>query len=249
MEWMQERQLHLGASEARKLVPLTATGRPRKITDKDYLDILASKMVYISQDMCESTGAAARGHILEPFAVEAFNDAKIFNKKMYHWDDFMIYRSGVRSLSYSPDSLDIDQREFEKTTSGVSALADLLKPKLLVEVKSYSMNHHVLIGNSDKKLLEERWQIATAMFVSPSIEKAALVLFNPETSSDWKQSALMWHEYKRADLQDEMDELRKVERNWQTFVHDYKIPENHKVCKFKPGEIEEILEKRAKLNP
>lgn len=59
----------------------------------------------------------------------------------------------------------------------------------------------------------------------------------------------MWHEYERADLEKEMEELRKVEANWQQFVYDYKTPENHKLCRFKPGEIEEILEERAKLNP
>lgn len=189
MEWMQERQLHLGASEARKLVPLTATGRKRNVTDEDYLGILAGKIAYIGQDACESTGAAARGHILEPFAVEAFNEAEVFEEKMFHWDDLLIHRSGDWSLSYSPDSLDIDQREFEKTASKKGVPAELLKPTRLVEVKSYGIAKHLQTACAKPETLEERWQIAAAMLVSPSIEKAALALFNPDIGRDGRTPA------------------------------------------------------------
>ena len=73
LEWLLERQKYLTASDIKSLVPVTRTGRPRKVDDEAYFRVLASKLTKLTSEDCWSFGAAARGHILEPYAIDALN--------------------------------------------------------------------------------------------------------------------------------------------------------------------------------
>lgn len=237
LDWMKERQSHLTASEVKALLPFTSTGKKRKITDADYLKVYAGKIKRLTEEDCWSYGAAARGHLLEPYAIEAYNSLGQF-PKLYHWDDELI-GGDLYSLSYSPDALDLETRMKRK------------QPKVLGEVKSYTAERHLLTAMKPKEELEERWQIATAMAVSPSIERAYLILYNPDIRVPCAQMYIMG--YYREDLLEEIEQVRKIETKWLDFVRSNCLDSS---TALKQGSsfstwqvIEDELKQRQRLNP
>lgn len=206
LDWMLARQQYLTASEVKQLIPFTATGKPRKITMETYMKIYAKKLAKLDQDDCVSSGAAARGHLLEPYAIESFN--KLVGADLKHWDDVLV-TTPYHVLAYSPDSLDVDCPKDTVEASDVM-------PTVMGEVKSYGADKHLECAMKMKGELEERWQIAAAMCVSPSIEKAYLILYNPDV--DNSEAQLLAHEYSRVDLAEEMKVILEVEQNWLAFI-------------------------------
>lgn len=205
LRWLRERQKYLTASDVRSLVPLTKTGRPRKIDDIDRLKLLAKKQVELTEEDCWSYGAAARGHLLEPYAIDALNDFLINRgaprQMFFHWDDELITRHG-RDLAFSPDAMDIPQLH-----------DDFAMPTRIAEVKCYSPDRHIVTAFTDKSEIEERWQIATAMTLLDTIEEAYLVLFNPSM----RKNRLFVIQYTRNDLKKEIEMISKVELDWMLF--------------------------------
>ena len=239
LEWLQKRQKYLTASDVRKLIPLTATGRSRKVDEETYLKVYANKLTMLTKDDCISYGAAARGHLLEPFAVEALNqilDKKLLTMKFYHWDDEIISVEG-RSLAFSPDAM---------THQDDASYADGL-----AEIKCYSDEKHLATACRNKRFIEERWQIACAMAVLDNIDYAFLVLFNPRMTELARTFAIR---YSRHDLQDEIDMILKIEDDWNRFVErirhrGFPTPAvfSHDAGKDE-SEIIEILEKSERLS-
>jgi hypothetical protein len=102
-------------------------------------------------------------------------------------------------------------------------------------------------------MLEERWQIATAMALCDTIELAHLALFNPSLST----RRLVVIEYGRKDLEKEIQEILEVEEKWDDFI------DNGKMDKMLPNDyrfwtsavvhdetaIIEDLKKKKNLNP
>lgn len=202
LEWLKERQHFLTASDVKSLVPVTKTGRPRKITDDDRLKLWAEKCVHLTEEDCYSYGAAARGHILEPIAVQKANEA---GKTHYKWWDDMLVTRPMRSIAYSPDAADISMEEFMQGKA----------IKSLMEVKCYANGKHLEVANTPIKKLEERWQIATAMACDPCIEDALLVLYNPKLESEL---SLFVTFIDRDDLLEEIDMVKEVEDEWKHFT-------------------------------
>lgn len=239
-EWLIARQFFLNASEIKQLIPYTATGRDKKITDIDYAKILIKKKKILTKDDCMSYGAAARGHILEPYAINAVNDHLHLN--MNHWDDCLIYDI-TRKVAYSPDGLDIPQLDKNK----IRLSTDDIKPTKLVEIKSYSEENHIKCILSEPDKLEERWQIATAMLVSPSIENAIIAFYNPSLLN----CELGIIEYDRGDLITEIGIIEKVINDWTKFsmskLHNWITSGYH--GKIKEQDIYEEYEARKRLNP
>lgn len=203
--WLRERQKYLTASDIKSLVPFTKTGRPRKITDIDRLKLLAKKQVKLTPDDCYSYGAAARGHLLEPYAIDALNDWFIdrgaTRQMFFHWDDELITLPN-RELAFSPDALDIPQLHNDDAV-----------PTMMAEVKCYSPDRHIATAYTMRDEIEERWQIATAMALLDTIERAYLVLFNPSMM----KNRLFVIEYDRQSLKDEIAMVAKVELDWLLF--------------------------------
>lgn len=240
--WLKARQRYLTATDIKDLLPITKTGRPRSVSKEDYLKVLARKLTKVDASSCESSGAMARGHILEPFAIDAYNEREI--DKLFHWDDAVIGRNNQPyCLGFSPDALDVKQPD------GVSFIASDISPKALGEVKSYSPERHLACASTDPENLEERWQVAAAMACCDTIEKASLIFFNP--SLQW---FMFVAEYTRADLSNEIDMCLNIEEDWLYFFDRWtplSLPnkaygtENNLMEK---AIVDKIIEKE-KLNP
>lgn len=241
LAWMQERQKFLTASDVKALLPYTATGRAKKITDEDYLKVYAKKMIQLTDADCISRGAAARGHILEPFAVEEYNANRASSMpKLIHWDDIVISKGPQDHLAYSPDALDVPIAGREKPTS-------------LGEVKCYSPERHLSVAMMDKSKCEERWQVATAMAVSQTIRTARLILFNPDMKN--KSARLFVKTWDRCDLADEIEAIEDVERKWLDFIDGVDSGKFRLLNDIKPmhvrntEEIIDIIEEDHRFDP
>lgn len=205
LDWLKQRQKFLTASDIKSLIPFTKTGRPRKIDDMDRLKLYAKKQVELTEDDCWSYGAAARGHLLEPYAIDALNDWFIdrgaTRQMFFHWDDEVISLP-ERSIAFSPDAMDIPQLHNPDAV-----------PTKIAEVKCYSPDRHIATAFTERDKIEERWQIATAMALLDTIEEAYLVLFNPSM----RKYRLFVIEYRRKDLEEEISTILKVELEWMLF--------------------------------
>lgn len=252
LEWLMARQDYLTASEIRSLIPLTKTNRARTITDMDYLKVWSGKIVNLTEEDCWSTGAAARGHLLEPYAVDALNTALIeydpaAAEHYYHWDDVLVIKS-KRDIAFSPDAMNIplsdDKVWFNVDDVPITAIA---------EVKCYGRERHLTTAYTEKYMLEERWQIATAMALCDTIKYAHLALFNPSLST----RRLFVIEYERKDLEKEIQEILEVEEKWSDFIDNRKmskmLPEDYRfwTSTLVPDEatIIEDLKEKKNLNP
>lgn len=218
IEWMKSRCYFLCASDIKKLVPFTASGRPKKITDMDRIRVLSNKLKYIMDDDCVSTGAAARGHMLEPFAIEDFNEYLIENDidmRFHHWDDVTIVSRKMpdyRGVSFSPDGMSVDQDRYSDKKAIM--FNDIPKDTKIVEVKSYSTEKHIVCGLTDKMELEERWQIAMAMYVCPQqINEAYLIFYDPSC-----YEKMFVKRYLRSDLRDEIKTICQIYDDWVDFI-------------------------------
>lgn len=222
LSWLQQRQNHLTATDIKDLLPYTNTGRDKKITEWDYVKVYSRKMTELTEDDCWSEGVAARGHLLEPYAINSFN--AITSGGLYHWDDCVIYNENEFGLSYSPDGLNIDCQQFiprptksiPNPTLSPKISCTKIEPTMLGEVKSYGVEKHYKTAYTAANKLEERWQIATAMTVNPTIKEAFLVLYNPDIKIKDEQVFIV--KYNREDLLNEIDTIKKIEKNWLEFV-------------------------------
>lgn len=241
LAWMQERQKFLTASDVKALLPYTATGRAKRITEEDYLKVYAKKAVQLTEADCISKGAAARGHILEPFAIEEYNaNRELSMPGLIHWDDIVIAKGPQNHLAYSPDALDV-------------SISGGKKPTLLGEVKCYSPERHLSVAKMDKMKCEERWQVATAMAVSPTIRAARLILFNPDMKS--KTSRLFVKTWDRYELMDEIEKIEEVEKGWLDFIDEIDngkfrmLNDIEPICVRNAEEIERIIEEEHRFDP
>ena len=205
LDWLRKRQEYLTASDIRSLLPVTKTGRPRKVTETDYLKVKAAKLKELTEEDCWSYGAAARGHILEPYAIEEFNRTHADGRTFYHWDDAIV-DDGNGGIAFSPDGMDVPMPSDADYTS-VAALASSI-----VEVKSYSPERHLVTAHTPKDQIEERWQIAHAMAVCANIRDAWLLLYNPSM-----KARLYGIHYTRKDLEQEIGTVFKVALDWALF--------------------------------
>lgn len=255
IEWMRERQRHLCASDIKKLIPYTASGRAKKITDEDRMRILSNKLKFIGPDECMSTGAAARGHILEPFAIEDLNahlSETGCDLRFHHWDDVVIAEDKPMGLSFSPDGMN-----FAMDTSDRLVKAGNIHPNTkIVEVKSYSTEKHMMCGMTDKMKLEERWQIATAMETCWQIYEALLLFYDPSC-----MKKIFVKRYTRLDLETELDIINDVRKDWLDFINRSKLldmdsddwnNESSIVIDGNSNDMDEIrkkIESMSRLNP
>lgn len=245
LEWMMARQNCLTASDVKDLLPVTRTGRKRIIDDESYLKVLSRKLIYLTKQDCVSVGAAARGHILEPYAIDVYNKTMDFDTAtLYHWDDIVVTRHHHHryGLAFSPDAvsspLDGDVPDCIVANNGI---------KIIGEVKSYGPEHHMICGYTNKADLDERWQIATAMAVADTIEKALLLFYNPSMTD-----RLFVVDYDREDLDEEIKMVLEVEKNWLGWIENLdKLDRNFLIPNTRNTELDIIYEimQREELNP
>jgi hypothetical protein len=203
-EWLDARRSYLTASDIQKLLPMTPTGRARLGINEVQLKVWAKKQCEITDEDVVSTGAMARGHLLEPYAIAAFNTLGRGTALMHHWDDCLIYSPD--GIACSPDSLDIKQSTKMVQIDGLHREA---AATMVAEVKCYNAETHYEAGLAHPGMLSERWQLATAFYVMPTIELGVLVFFNPLV-----KHPLFVHEYTRADLTAELAMIEVVGKSY-----------------------------------
>ncbi len=250
LNWLRARQQFLTATDVKELLPITKTGRKRTVNDETYLKVLARKMVNLTEDDCVSTGAAARGHILEPYAIDRYNEVDYGkNDYLWHWDNVVVTRKDPNrfSLAFSPDAMSysMPHNTSDKIDTVMSCFSDM--SITIGEIKSYSPERHIIAAYTPKKELEERWQIATAMAVCKSIETAYLLLYNPSISNQ-----LYIVDYDRRDLVDEIEMVLEVEKNWLAWFAAFNKPSFYHTVIGEPDEEQAIIRsimKQEELNP
>lgn len=214
LEWMKERQRYLTASDIKELLPVTKTGRARKVTEENFWKVYANKIINLTEDDTWSNGVMARGHLLEPFAVQAYNEwaDEGRGRHLYHWDDIVIpkYNCDHQHLAFSPDAMSFEQpyRDVARYDHEIPELT------IIGEVKSYSPDRHLISINSGKMDREERWQIATAMACNENIVAALLIFFNPALEED----RLSFDTYLKSDLEEEIKIIEDIEDKWIAFL-------------------------------
>lgn len=248
LEWLKARQQCLTASDVKSLIPVTRTGRKRTIDDDDYIRVLSKKLVNLTADDCISVGAAARGHVLEPYAIEMFNgsDVAIDHGTFHHWDDVVFVRDGHKmfELGFSPDAMNVNMSQFEQRGSMMIPTSDVTS---IAEVKCYQADHHLSCAYTPKDLVEERWQLATAMAVCESIEDAYLLFYNPSMKTQ-----LYIEGYDRQDLESEIDMVLEVEENWLAWLADFRKLDCCYMVSGDEGREHDIIQqiiKSEELNP
>lgn len=243
IEWLRQRQRYLTASDIKSLLPVTKTGRKREVGDIEYLKVMASKMVTLSEEDCMSYGAAARGHIMEPYAIDALNTMLVEMQgkeaEQFHWWDDKLVTLAGRAIAFSPDAMDVPM--------DVPSLA----PHAIAEVKSYDAAHHLAVAYTPKEQIEERWQIACAMALLDSIDHAYLVLFNPKMK--YRKTFII--RYERHELSREIEMILEVEKNWKEFREHGPLttmPPSGAIHSHHGGSEESIIEeveRKMRLNP
>lgn len=209
-DWMKARSRLLTASNIKNILPVTETGRKRSQAqiEANMMKVVASmSTLYIPVEECVSTGAAARGHLLEPIAIK-----EAVNLGLYHWDD-VVFKKGI--LGWSPDALSIPQ---DGEFLGDKGLYDIDKkgapcPSAIGEVKSYGMEKHTAAVYMDKELLPERWQLAVGMLMLPCCRGAHLIFFNPDS-----RDRLAVKTYTRKDLEEEIEMIEEAVVSFAEFL-------------------------------
>lgn len=219
IEWLQARRLVLTATDIRK--HKTDTNKILKMDPGEYqvLPGFASLWAEKKSDMIDldtrSYDAMARGHILEPYAVESFNEAQITDKIMYHWDDCIIARNRI---GFSPDSLSVPQLTYGHMLAVMDSGKMVDKdhtvydaPGSVLEIKSYMPAAHMKAWLEDKMKLDERWQLAVAMYVCPIIRYGYLFFYDPDN----KVPGSFYQKYTAQDLIEEISTVHKVSEYWR----------------------------------
>lgn len=245
LDWLKKRQRFLTASEIKSLLPVTKTGRPRVVGEQEYLKVMAGKMMELTEEDCYSYGPMARGHLLEPYAIEALNrmlkEMQGEEHETFHWwDDEIVSLAGKgRVIAFSPDAMDIPMGNPARI------------PHAIAEVKSYTAERHIQVAYSPKELIEERWQIATAMALLESIDHGYLVLFNPKMK--FRKTFVI--RFDRSELEKEIGMILDVEEKWMEFRETgpimHRPPSGGVWSPYGGNEetIEKEIERRQRLNP
>lgn len=250
IDWLEARRHCLTATDVKELLPITKTGRKRTVTDEDYLAVMARKLTPITTENCYSTGAAARGHILEPYAIKAYNDT--YGQLYYHWDDIVIKKNvlGDFGLGFSPDGLNVEMPKGSISLLPMHQFAAIFPGKVtsVAEIKCYEGKRHLISINSDQDKAEERWQIAVAMAVLPSIDNGTLIFYNPSLPIPYQLGCFF---YVRDDLKDEIEMVLEVQKEWLLFAAKYDFSESdiYPFTSCDEADIISQLEKAGQLNP
>lgn len=231
-EWLKARCGFLTSSTVSTLWPETPTGKKRKISNDDFIAAIYNSMEFDVTKII-SRAQAARGHILESYAVMEYN-LRYPDDKIHHWDDCLIHDDGC--VAFSPDAMSVKQPEgFVKLHS--KALSPVVK---VVEIKSYEAGKHIVTARAGQKALERR-QVATAMHVMKTAEQGALLLYNPRLAS----SALLVTEWSRDELQHELEIIHYMSKHWHKLVTEILFLEEP--VRLGPSE-EDILKELEEIN-
>lgn len=227
IDWLKARQSYLTASDVCKMMTDINKLRQGKTTIgrcRSFAKVLGSKL-NLFPDTQSPSSAAARGHFMEPYAVEEWESVR--QEGVTHWDDFLL-ASDETMLAFSPDALNVPQ------PTGVEALVDSdgrflnmgmpVEPTALLEVKCYDEGAHYQrkLDAMAGVLPDERWQVAVAMAVCPCIERGTVVWYAPQCG-DWFDVA-----FEREDLEDEIAVVLDASVWWRKFLEYMESSPHHR---------------------
>ena len=197
--WALTRKRFLTASDIVSLIPAY---KSLKKKDPSFSRVLSSQFAGKIGEKCfaevdtKSFNAAARGHVLEPYAVDEFNNMakqKPFGCAcscactMFHWDDIVVSRQ-YDLIAFSPDAMSVPQPTAEnllvadnnnETLKTLNGNEGFPSPSEILEIKSYGAKHHAQCCATKKIDLDERWQVATAMAVCDTVSTAYIMFYDP----------------------------------------------------------------------
>lgn len=218
VEWLKERRNVITATELVGLkagfTKLTKAQKAGTQVAPAFAALWGTKHSNMEPDPA-SYGAAARGHFMEPYAIDDYS--ALTGEKYYHWDDVIICNNG---LGFSPDAMTIPQGAFPGVRFDVEkgklvgkwmkGTKRIPMPESILEVKSYGIENHMKNLVADKMQLKEKYQIAAAMMVLPGLKKGTLVQYCPQLES----YSMFARTYTRTELEDEIAELSEILDVW-----------------------------------
>lgn len=230
-DWLVARQGYLTASDVCKMMPdirKLAAGKTDVKHCRSFAKVLGSKRNRFL-DTVSPSSAAARGHFMEPYAVEEWEAVR--QEGVVHWDDFLL-ASDETMLAFSPDALNVRQpmgviRCVDSDGCFANEYGDLVGPTSLLEVKCYDEGAHYQrkLDSMAGMLPDERWQVAVAMAVCPCIECGTVVWYAPQCG-DWFDMG-----FRREDLEEEIELILQVSEWWQAFLFHMKSEPHHDTVK------------------
>ena len=246
IDWLRARQNYLTASDVCKMMTDINKLRQGKTTIdrcRSFAKVLGSKLNLFPETQSPSS-AAARGHFMEPYAVEEWESVR--QEGVTHWDDFLM-ASDETLLAFSPDALNVPQ------PMGVMALVDgdgrflnmgtPVEPTSLLEVKCYDEGAHYQrkLDAMAGMLPDERWQVAVAMAVCPCIRRGTVVWYAPQCM-DWFDVT-----FEREDLEDEIAVALDASVWWKRFL-EYMESSPHNRTQRDEGQLRNVYLTEMMLN-
>ena len=206
VEWLKARKDVLTASEIKAMLPEYKRCLKKKSGELSpgFFALCGDKLSVNEPDPV-STGAAARGHILEPYAIEDWNKHHP-HEKYEHWDDLVIKRNGI---GYSPDGLDGTQTpmmgvELWSNEANMLFTPDKNKikfcPTRAIEIKCYEPKAHMKNLIVPKEDRDERLQVAVAFMVLPKLKHVDVLWYCPGAPME-----MYTERYTRHDLEKEIE--------------------------------------------
>lgn len=228
LDWLRARQDYLTASDVCRMltdIRKLREGKAKLEHCRSFAKVLGSKMNLLP-DIQSPSSAAARGHFMEPYAVEEWEAVR--QEGMVHWDDFLL-ASDETLLAFSPDALDVHQplgvvRTVDGNGRFIDDFGEPVSPTALLEVKCYDEGAHYQrkLDAMAGVLPDERWQVAVAMAVCPCIERGTVVWYAPQCM-DWFDVT-----FEREDLEDEIATALDASVWWRKFLEYMKSSPHHR---------------------
>lgn len=231
--WLEAKRKVLSATEIKSLLPEHKRNKKAKLGKDEvspgFAALWAEKNSTTKPETEAPSRAAARGHIMEPWAVRSWNDQVATEPSFWHWDDCVIARNGV---GFSPDAMNVPQTT-DKVGLSVAPHSNLLitkngfkaaAPSDIMEIKSYETAHHMKCCLKNKMDHDELMQLGTAFYVLPSLERAVLLFFCPGAPRSMHSEL-----YTRDDLK---EQIKLVEEIAEEYKRMSKILED----KFNPND-------------
>ena len=222
-KWLKERKECLMSTDIVALLPAYKRAKKAKWTQGKIIPEFAALWYEKHSDIEPDTmsyNAAARGHFMEPYAIEEYR--KLTGKNMLHWDNMLI-NLGV--VGFSPDGMPVGiykgvvdtkfGREHMVSANKVRYPSIVFEDvKELVEIKCYEPKHHLKTILADPADRIERFQIATAMYVLPDVESVDLFLYCPSTPKP-----IYMFNYNRNELRKEIAIVDEIGGMWRDTCH------------------------------
>lgn len=227
--WLKARKQVLTATEISKLVPelKRMKKKPGEISP-GFASVWAEKHSEMALDT-GSVGPAARGHIMEPWVVSAYNEQVTAGERFNHWDDCVIMNDLV---GFSPDAMDQAQQDdtpkLKVSPDGNRMLGGGMmypSPKRIMEIKCYEPANHMKACITPKMEHKELMQVAVAFHVLPKLQKAKLCFCCPGAPIP-----MFIEEYTRDDLKEQLELIRQVVAKYvETAIQCNELSRGYKV--------------------